>query len=467
MPSNRIVALAGIVALTASAAVLATAGRAPAPRNTAHELSRGALPFALCFAPGASAEEQAAVYQHYFQMNQRYFVGDRWPGAPLVGVNLTYSFPPDGIDVGISPGAGTNVLHQTLDSQFASLGGRATWKMQFVKAFQRWTEVTGNTYLEVNDDGAPWNSSDGPLTGGSGRGDLRIVMGDLGTGGVLAANYFPPTGDMILNFRVNFAQGAPGFLFMRNILMHEHGHGIGMFHSCPPSQTKLMEPFISVAYDGPQIDDIRGSHSLYGDRFEPSSAQLDVLGFVPGPPFVLRDLSLHNASDVDIYLFTAPIPSTISVAVTPVGAIYPNAPQGSESQCPSGPVVDGVNVQNLALELLSPSGQVLQTANVNGLGQGESITNFQAPVAGVYRARVSSAGGSADVQLYQATITVTDQRRLGDLNNDGQVGSTDLGILLGSWGGCPAPPMACAADLNMDGTVGAADLAILLGAWGS
>jgi len=49
---------------------------------------------------------------------------------------------------------------------------------------------------------------------------------------------------------------------------------------------------------------------------------------------------------------------------------------------------------------------------------------------------------------------------LGDLDGDGVVGPTDLGILLGDWGGS-------AWDLNGDGVVGSADLGILLGAWSS
>lgn len=47
-----------------------------------------------------------------------------------------------------------------------------------------------------------------------------------------------------------------------------------------------------------------------------------------------------------------------------------------------------------------------------------------------------------------------------DLDSDGQVGASDLAVLLGAWGG-PGT-----ADLNADGQVGAADLSILLGAWG-
>lgn len=47
---------------------------------------------------------------------------------------------------------------------------------------------------------------------------------------------------------------------------------------------------------------------------------------------------------------------------------------------------------------------------------------------------------------------------VGDLNGDGHVDASDLGILLGGWG-------TAAADLTGDGTTDAADLGVLLGAW--
>ena len=50
----------------------------------------------------------------------------------------------------------------------------------------------------------------------------------------------------------------------------------------------------------------------------------------------------------------------------------------------------------------------------------------------------------------------------GDLNTDGLVDGTDLGILLGSWAQTSGP-----ADLNSDGSVDGSDLGILLGAWGT
>ena len=48
-----------------------------------------------------------------------------------------------------------------------------------------------------------------------------------------------------------------------------------------------------------------------------------------------------------------------------------------------------------------------------------------------------------------------------DLDGDGQVAATDLGVLLGAWG------VSSTADLDGDGQVNAADLALLLAAWGT
>ncbi len=53
----------------------------------------------------------------------------------------------------------------------------------------------------------------------------------------------------------------------------------------------------------------------------------------------------------------------------------------------------------------------------------------------------------------------------GDIDHDGLVGTSDLIILLGAWGICPAPPELCPADLSIDGIVGTTDLLILLGNW--
>lgn len=52
-----------------------------------------------------------------------------------------------------------------------------------------------------------------------------------------------------------------------------------------------------------------------------------------------------------------------------------------------------------------------------------------------------------------------------DLDDDGQVGSSDIGLLIAQWGDCN-PKGDCAADLDGDGKVNASDLGLMIGAWG-
>jgi len=63
------------------------------------------------------------------------------------------------------------------------------------------------------------------------------------------------------------------------------------------------------------------------------------------------------------------------------------------------------------------------------------------------------------VQTSQPLGTLTPSPIVGDLDGDERVGGTDLGLLLGQWGGTGT------GDLDGDSVVGSADLGILLGAW--
>jgi uncharacterized protein (DUF2141 family) len=56
-------------------------------------------------------------------------------------------------------------------------------------------------------------------------------------------------------------------------------------------------------------------------------------------------------------------------------------------------------------------------------------------------------------------VRVIDLFRDWDVNGDGAINSTDLGILLSGWG------VAGAADFNGDGVVNSADLGVLLSNW--
>lgn len=82
------------------------------------------------------------------------------------------------------------------------------------------------------------------------------------------------------------------------------------------------------------------------------------------------------------------------------------------------------------------------------------------------------AGLMDDVRIYDETLSPAGVAALaeavhcaGDLNGDKVVDGADLGIQLGSWGGCRACDL-CAGDVNVDGVVDGADLGVLLGAWG-
>ena len=71
------------------------------------------------------------------------------------------------------------------------------------------------------------------------------------------------------------------------------------------------------------------------------------------------------------------------------------------------------------------------------------------------------AAGSSTVRVSNITTGLSRFVPLGDLDGDGHVTGTDLGLLLGSWGLC----QGCPADLDRSGSVDGIDLGLLLGAW--
>ncbi len=67
------------------------------------------------------------------------------------------------------------------------------------------------------------------------------------------------------------------------------------------------------------------------------------------------------------------------------------------------------------------------------------------------------------VQSGRVDVFELREQVFGDLNGDGIVDTSDLLILLGQWGPCPANE--CPADLNGDGVVDVSDLLLLLSNW--
>lgn len=77
--------------------------------------------------------------------------------------------------------------------------------------------------------------------------------------------------------------------------------------------------------------------------------------------------------------------------------------------------------------------------------------------------------GDARVVGQYVDIGADEFHRVGDLNNDGAVGVSDLLMCINTWGSCPAPPGACAADIappGGDGSVGVPDLLAIINGWG-
>jgi hypothetical protein len=205
-----------------------------------------------------------------------YFTQSSWTdvGVPK---HLSWSFVPDGTSILSNPGlgvhdnggiAGPSELFSRMDSLFD--GNRASWISLFEESFERWSQLIGTTYSRVTlagqdwDDGAAWESVGSPS-----RGDIRIAMRNIdGPWTVLAYNYYPQNGDMLLDRNENWSGPGNNYGLLRNVIMHEHGHGIGLRHVCPSDGTKLMEPVISTSFDGPQHDDIRGGQHQHGDPYE-------------------------------------------------------------------------------------------------------------------------------------------------------------------------------------------------------
>ena len=75
--------------------------------------------------------------------------------------------------------------------------------------------------------------------------------------------------------------------------------------------------------------------------------------------------------------------------------------------------------------------------------------------------RIRVPADAAAVPELDAVVAVRPSGSAADLDGDGAVTGSDLGLLLGAWGSCAG----CAADLDGDGAVTGSDLGLMLGDW--
>jgi len=414
---------------TASASETAEEGRA---RRT---LLQDMLAYSpMCFVANPTQAQMDHILQTYNALPvggvmqngglvNRFFIdGVAWTGnggqggsAQAARTILKFSFPNDGT----AWDGGSNNLNSRFTAQFGAANvdrGRELIR----QAFAAWRRNSGLTYNEVADTNSGFSQS--PLA--LGNGDIRIGSRPLGGGGVLAYNYFPTGGgDMVVNSNELVAgsmfSAANNYRFLRNVIAHEHGHGLGFIHSVPCNSTKLMEPFASANFEMTQIDEIRGSQRNHGDRFAGNGlfSTAQDFGSLTTPvvkSIIERNLSTNssggpNGTFNDWFKFTIGSAQNVVITVTPTGGTYT---QGQQTGNCDGSLASVAAIQagNLNLELLDSTGAtILQNANTAAAGSPEVVT-ANALAAGTYSVRVVDVGPNISpnqfLQLYDLTIRV-------------------------------------------------------------
>jgi serralysin len=413
-----------------------------------------------------------------------YFVDNRWSntasgatGSQGSPIKLTWSIVPEGTNVS----GGKSKLISFLDTTFgAGPGGtnlaQRPWYTLFSQSFDRWSQLSGVTFAyESHDDGTTHNAGSGLL---GFRGDIRIAGANIdGAGGTLAQTSYPNFGDMLIDTSDGdtFSSLSPGYLWFRNTVTHEIGHALGLKHVITsPTSTFLMEPNISPNFDGPQLDDILGVQSFYGDALEKTNsgqgndtvAHATGLGSIATGssksigasatslavlPSATDFVSIDSNTDTDFYSFSVTGPTRLSATLIPRGGTYTQGPQGGSLSS------FNASAQNdLTLAIYGTNGTTqLALANSAPAGQQEIRSNLALPAAGQYYVRIT--GASAAAQLYELQLSVAAPFLSGDYNHNGIVDAADYTVWRNSMGQTGA---GLAADGDGNGKVDAADYTV-------
>ncbi len=373
------------------------------------------------------------IPQPIFQGDARWIftATDGFTGSSGTPVTITWSFVPDGTSVpdgGSDANGDTTRASDLIAKLNAAYGGPTTtndlttapWFEMFETSFNFWEATTGNIYIyEPNDDAAPMLDFDRGAIGT--RGDVRIGGTRIdGNGGTLAFNYFPDAGDMVIDSADSTNLGVGQQATLRNVITHEHGHGLGLGHVCPINQTKLMEPFLSTAFIGPQFDDILTIQELYGDPLERQASNKNNntaltarnLGEL-NTTFNASELSIANANDSDIFRFQLTQAKTLNLTVTPTNTpAYLEGSQNSNGSCSTGTLFDPQTRQDLILRVLDADGTtVIASSNAAQIGDAESILSLALRDTGQnYYIEVTGGGQNSgsvnNAQLYSLEIAL-------------------------------------------------------------
>lgn len=383
-------------------------------------------------------EHLHTLHQYNEEQASAFTVGGnpmRWTYTAYDGANstqgnptrLTWSIVPDGTPTINDSNGGLSGQTSNLIARMDAIYGSASqpmlqnkaWFSHFQSIFDRWSAVSGLEFIyEPSDDGAAQSFSNSGQIGV--RGDIRLAGHTIdGNSGILGYNYYPNLGEMVLDTADSFYTITSGnSLRLRNVLAHEVGHGVGLDHVLPVNQTKLMEPFLTTSFDGPQFDDILETHRRYGDHLEQgggndTAATATNLGSVSQGqsitvgshavdsrvlPGETNFVSIDDDSDLDFFRFQVADAGAVSVTLWPLGPAYLS---GSDTVTPT--LLDTSALSDLSLAVLGSDGTtVLATANANGLGAVEVLTDIILPAAGEYYVRVTGAQNTS--QFYELEV---------------------------------------------------------------
>lgn len=345
---------------------------------------------------------------------------------------ITWGFVADGTAISAAFSGESNdpsSLISFLDTNIGSGAGGSDltnrpWFTLFDSIFDRWDELSGLRFnYEPNDDGAAIDGTTNP-TGSLGvRADVRIgghsIDGQSGSN-TLAYNYFPNHGDMVIDTdNVSFYSNANNnYLGLRNVLAHEFGHGMGLPHFESDNSRGLMEPFVNLTFDGPQIDDIHQAQRRYGDQFEEDGgndtiATASDLGLFDGTtiqigmdadqdtvveidPNQTDFITIDDDSDVDVWSITLDEQFEMTFVLDMLGPTFDRGPQGG--------IQDEYNMallSDLDLQIRSSDGTLLSQSAMSGFNVTEEITLTLD--AGTYFAQVT--GRDNDAQFYSLTVS--------------------------------------------------------------
>ena len=381
-------------------------------------------------------ESDLLIPQAIFQADDRWTLTatDGSTGDEGTPITLTWSFVPDGTMINNNHG---QTLASDLIAQLNTTYGAPTtandyttaaWFPLFEDAFASWAAETGNRYIyEPSDDGDtfPIPGSSSGASGSIGiRGDIRIagVLID-GNSNTLAFNYTPNSGDMVIDTAdtSNFTNNSTTKARFLNTIAHEHGHGLGLGHVCPIDQTKLMEPFVTTSFSGPQFDDTLTSQALYGDGFERNGANKNNntiataydLGALNATG-TAQNVTIGNSNDVDVYRFQISSARQLNITATPTAqAAYTEGAQNG-STCSAGTSFDPTDRQNLSIRVIDTDGTtVMGSSDTAAIGQVETLSNIQLLEIGQdYYVEVTGGGENSgdanNAQLYALDLELVD-----------------------------------------------------------